>query len=54
MVDSVKGTSDVFTPVAGEVVGFNAELAGQSTLVNTRERGRTWSSDGPPPIRPSS
>lgn len=31
VVESVKAASDVFTPVAGEVVEVNDELAGQPT-----------------------
>ena len=34
--------SDVFTPVAGEVVEVNDELAGQPALVNTDAEGKAW------------
>jgi glycine cleavage system H protein len=42
VVESVKAASDVFTPVAGEVVEVNDELAGQPALVNTDAEGRAW------------
>jgi len=42
VVESVKAASDVCTPVAGEVVEVNAELAGQPTLVNTDAEGTAW------------
>jgi glycine cleavage system H protein len=42
VVESVKAASDVFTPVAGEVVEVNDELAGQPTLVNTDAEGKAW------------
>jgi glycine cleavage system H protein len=41
-VESVKAASDVFTPVAGEVVEVNDKLAGQPTLVNTDAEGKAW------------
>ena len=41
-VESVKAASDVFTPVAGEVVEVNDELAGQPALVNTDAEGKAW------------
>ena len=42
VVESVKAASDVFTPVAGEVVEVNDELAGQPDLVNTDAEGKAW------------
>jgi glycine cleavage system H protein len=42
VVESVKASSDVFTPVAGEVVVVNDELAGQPALVNTDAEGKAW------------
>jgi glycine cleavage system H protein len=42
MVESVKAASDVFTPVAGQVVEVNEELAGQPALVNTDAEGKAW------------
>jgi glycine cleavage system H protein len=42
VVESVKAASDVFTPVAGEVVEVNDELAGQPALVNTDAEGEAW------------
>jgi len=39
VVESVKAASDVFTPVSGEVVEVNDELARQPTLVNTDAEG---------------
>jgi glycine cleavage system H protein len=35
VVESVKAASDLFTPVAGEVVAVNAELAAVPELLNT-------------------
>jgi glycine cleavage system H protein len=42
VVESVKAASDVFAPVAGEVLEVNAELAGQPALVNEDAEGRAW------------
>jgi glycine cleavage system H protein len=42
VVESVKAASDVFTPVAGEVVEVNNELAEQPALVNTDAEGKAW------------
>jgi len=41
-VESVKAASDVFAPVAGEVVEVNDELAEQPALVNTDAEGKAW------------
>jgi glycine cleavage system H protein len=42
VVESVKAASDVFSPVAGEVVEVNGELAGQPALVNEDAEGKAW------------
>ena len=42
VVESVKAASDVFAPVAGEVVEVNGELAGNPALVNEAAEGRAW------------
>ena len=42
VVESVKAVSDLFAPVAGEVVETNAELAGSPELVNSDPYGRGW------------
>jgi glycine cleavage system H protein len=45
VVESVKAASDVYTPVAGEVVEANAALAGNEgnpALVNEDAEGRAW------------
>jgi glycine cleavage system H protein len=42
VVESVKAASDVLTPVAGEVVEVNEQLAGEPTLVNTDAEGKAW------------
>ena len=42
MVESVKAASDVFAPVAGEVVEANGDLAGQPALVNEDAEGKAW------------
>ena len=42
MVESVKAASDVFAPVAGEVVEVNGDLAGQPALVNEDAEGKAW------------
>ena len=41
-VESVKTVSDVYAPVAGEVVEKNETLASQSELVNTDPYGGGW------------
>ena len=53
-VESVKAASDVFAPVAGEVVEVNDELAGQPALVNTDAEGKAWFSRLGSQTRPSS
>ncbi len=42
VVESVKAASDVFTPVGGEVIEVNSELAGQPALVNEDAEGKAW------------
>jgi glycine cleavage system H protein len=42
VVESVKAASDVFAPVAGEVVEANAELTSNFALVNEDAEGRAW------------
>ncbi len=52
VVESVKAVSDLFAPVAGEVVETNGALAGSPELVNTDPYGEGWilrvRLDGPP------
>ena len=42
VVESVKAASDVYAPVSGEVVEANADLAGNSALVNEDAEGKAW------------
>jgi glycine cleavage system H protein len=42
IVESVKAASDLFSPVAGEVVEANNELAANPALVNEDAEGRAW------------
>lgn len=42
VVESVKAASDVYAPVAGEVVAGNEALAGQPELVNQAPYGEGW------------
>ena len=41
-VESVKTVSDVYSPVAGEVIEVNGALGAQSDLVNTDPYGGGW------------
>lgn len=41
-VESVKTVSDLYAPVAGEVVEVNGSLGGQSELVNSDPYGSGW------------
>lgn len=41
-VEAVKTVSDLFMPVSGEIVAFNAELEGQPELINTDPYGAGW------------
>ena len=42
VVESVKAASDVYAPVAGEVVEVNAGLADKPALVNEDAEGEAW------------
>jgi glycine cleavage system H protein len=42
VVESVKAVSDLFAPVAGEVVAANDALAGSPELVNSDPFGEGW------------
>ncbi|HID82654.1 MAG TPA: glycine cleavage system protein GcvH [Chromatiales bacterium] len=42
VVESVKAASDVYAPVAGEVVAVNTELDDAPELVNTDPYGEGW------------
>ena len=42
VVESVKAASDVYSPVAGEVIAANVDLAGNAALVNEDAEGRAW------------
>ena len=42
VVESVKAASDIFSPVSGEVIETNADLAGQPALVNEDAEGKAW------------
>ncbi|MGH7758712.1 MAG: glycine cleavage system protein H, partial [Candidatus Dormibacteria bacterium] len=39
---SVKAASDVYSPVAGEVVAVNEAVAGAPELVNRDAQGKGW------------
>lgn len=41
-IESVKSVSDVFAPVAGEVVAVNGELGPAADLVNKDPHGKGW------------
>jgi len=41
-VEAVKTVSDLFMPVSGEIVEFNAELEAQPELINTDPYGAGW------------
>ena len=41
-VEAVKTVSDLFMPVGGEVLEFNAELESQPELVNSDPYGKGW------------
>ena len=41
-IESVKSVSDVFAPVAGEVVAVNGELTQAADLVNKDPHGKGW------------
>jgi len=42
VVESVKAVSDLFAPVAGEVIETNAALTGDPELVNSDPYGQGW------------
>jgi glycine cleavage system H protein len=42
VVESVKAASDVYAPVAGEVVEVNGDLAAAPALVNEDAEGKAW------------
>ena len=42
VVESVKAASDIYSPVAGEVIESNAELEDTPELVNTDPYGAGW------------
>lgn len=42
VVESVKAASDVFSPLAGEVVEVNADLSGTPAIVNEDAEGKAW------------
>jgi glycine cleavage system H protein len=42
VVESVKAASDIYAPVAGEVVEVNADLAGHPAGVNEAPEGAGW------------
>lgn len=42
VVESVKAASDVYSPLSGEVVEANTELAGQPEMVNADAQGTGW------------
>lgn len=41
-VESVKSVSDVYSPVSGEVVAINSELAQTPDLINKDPHGQGW------------
>ncbi len=41
-VESVKAVSEIFSPVACEVLDVNAELAGKPELLNQDPHGQAW------------
>jgi len=41
-IESVKSVSDVFAPVAGEVIAVNGELGQAADLVNKDPHGKGW------------
>jgi len=42
VVESVKAASDIYSPVSGEVVAVNDELADDPSLLNTDPYGEGW------------
>jgi len=41
-IEAVKTVSDLFLPISGEIVAFNAELESQPELVNSDPYGKGW------------
>ena len=42
VVESVKAASDIYSPIAGEVVGGNSALADDPAIVNQDPYGKGW------------
>ena len=42
VVESVKAASDVYSPLTGEIIEVNSELADQPALVNTDPMAGAW------------
>lgn len=42
VVESVKAASDIYAPIAGEVVEVNLEVEADPSLVNTDSYGKGW------------
>jgi glycine cleavage system H protein len=42
VVESVKAASDVYSPMSGEVIGFNDKLPGNPGLINQSPLGDGW------------
>lgn len=42
VVESVKAASDIYAPVAGEVIEANSEVEADPSLVNTDPYGKGW------------
>jgi len=42
VVESVKAASDVYSPIKGEIVDINREVAGNPSLVNSDPMGKGW------------
>jgi glycine cleavage system H protein len=42
VVESVKAASDVYAPVAGEVIEVNGDLAGTPAMMNEDAEGKAW------------
>jgi len=42
IIDSVKASSDIYTPVSGEVVEVNEELVGKPEIINQSPYNLGW------------
>jgi len=42
VIESVKAASDIYAPVAGEIVEVNGEVSGNTSLVNSDPYGAGW------------